>query len=198
MDKIPTIFERDWESSKKKVVNQTSTPDPLRDEDGMAILPLATEKIDGTNVRITVRSGEIVRVEKRRNPTKDQKNRGIKDPWYVEASESSPEDKYIFDAIAWAEQNMNMLCLPDGEWSAEAFGEKIQGNPLNIEGHRLFIFSYHPLLAEAALPTAPTDYEGLKEFLPEQTSVVKPGQPIEGIVWWHKGHPIGKIKTKDF
>jgi len=33
---------------------------------------------------LTVRSGQLVRVEKRRNPSKAQKAKGIIDGWYVD------------------------------------------------------------------------------------------------------------------
>jgi hypothetical protein len=41
---------------------------------------MATEKIDGTNIRITLRNNTIVRVEKRRNPNKQEKANGITEP----------------------------------------------------------------------------------------------------------------------
>jgi hypothetical protein len=37
--------------------------------------------------RLTVRSGQLVRVEKRHNPSKRQKQHGIVGGWYVDADE---------------------------------------------------------------------------------------------------------------
>ncbi|WP_245532616.1 RNA ligase family protein [Bernardetia litoralis] len=73
MEKIPTIFDRNWETNRK--IN-----DKLAVTDFDFKNAIATEKLDGTNVRITVRNHTVVRVEKRRNPDKKQKANGIKDP----------------------------------------------------------------------------------------------------------------------
>src|SRR5207249_2561967 len=91
MEKIPTLFERD---------ERFHVVDRPRAEcawvfDGAGV---GTEKLDGTNVRLTVRSGQLVRVEKRRNPSKAQKQQGIVDGWYVDTAEGSAEDKWILAA----------------------------------------------------------------------------------------------------
>lgn len=83
MRKIPTIFDRDWEGNKGVVNKPTALPFDLEDA-------VATEKLDGTNVRVTVRNGEFIHLEKRRNPTREQKQRQILDPWYVEANREAP------------------------------------------------------------------------------------------------------------
>ena len=75
MRKIKTIFERNWEGNRAvidKYIEGFST-DFLLDA-------VATEKMDGTNIRVTVRSGQVMRVEKRRNPDKIQKHKGITEP----------------------------------------------------------------------------------------------------------------------
>ena len=41
----------------------------------------------------------MARVEKRKNPDKIQKAKGMVDPWYIDADENDPQDKYIFDGI---------------------------------------------------------------------------------------------------
>ena len=80
MEKIPTLFERD---DHFHVVDQPRAECAwVFDGEGTG-----TEKLDGTNVRLTVRSGQLVRVEKRRNPTKVQKQQGIVDGWYVDTDE---------------------------------------------------------------------------------------------------------------
>ena len=129
MEKIPTIFDRNWETNRK--VNEKLVVKHFDFDNS-----IATEKLDGTNVRVTVRNHIVVRVEKRRNPDKNQKAKGIVDPWYVDAIETDNADGYIFDAV----NNTDFSTVPDGEWSAEALGEKIQGNPLNLVGHTLFHF----------------------------------------------------------
>lgn len=187
MEKIKTIFDRDWEGDKT-VVNKW-VDEFVEDSIKMAT---PTEKIDGMNVRATLRSGICVRLEKRRNPDKIQKHKGIVEPWYVDASEFEQTDKWLFDAL----KNTIFTDLPDGEWSGEAVGTNIQGNPLNLETNRIVFFT----LGQAPIfEDVPTDYEGLKVWLPAQKSKYGNDCGIEGIVWHNKAlGEMYKIKTKDF
>jgi len=188
MQKIKTIFKRDWSGNRKgKVIPEYIDgfdPEILKDA-------VATEKLDGTNVRVTVRNHHVVRVEKRRNPTKEQKAMGIEEPWYVDAHEDDPADKWIFEAV----RNTDFSNVPDGEWSGEAVGPKIQGNPLNLDKHVVVLFT----LGQAPVfENVPIDYEGLKEWLPKQKSKFGNDCGIEGIVWHCKNGEMYKIKVKDF
>lgn len=188
MEKIPTIFDRNWDGDRK--VNAT-----LVVEDFDFDQAIATEKLDGMNVRVTVRNHTVVRVEKRRNPSKLQKQQGIKSPWYVDAHQSEKADAYIFDAV----KNTDFSSVPDGEWSAEALGEKIQGNPLNLVGHTLFIFTLKDWKERIIFHDAPTNFEELKVWLPVQKSKFGNDCGIEGIVWHDpKTGAMCKIKVKDF
>ncbi len=183
MRKIPTIFKRD-ENRGGKIKNEYVVDTEL------FAIATATEKIDGTNIRVTVRSHMVVRVEKRRNPDKIQKHKGITEPWYVDASDSS-EDKWIMDAV----KNTNFAGIPDGEWSGEAVGPNIQGNPLNLEKHEVVFFT---LNQAPIFENVPTDFEGLKAWLPAQKSKYGNNCGIEGIVWHCSNGKMMKIKTKDF
>ncbi len=185
MRKIKTIFERDWEGNKKVVDEYIAEFFP-----SMLNGAKATEKIDGTNIRVTVRNHTVVRVEKRRNPTKLEKAKGIEDPWYVDASDSS-EDKWIMDAV----RNTNYTDVPDGEWSGEAVGPNIQGNPLNLPTNRVVFFTLGQC---PVFENVPADYEGLKVFLKEQKSKYGTDCGIEGIVWHCENGDMYKIKNKDF
>jgi hypothetical protein len=186
MKKIKTIFERDWDGTKQVIDKYVEGFSPE-----VLVGAKATEKVDGTNVRLTVRNRTIVRVEKRRNPDKIQKHKGIEDPWYVDASEGDPTDKHIFAAV----KNTPVINVPDGEWSGEAIGLNIQGNPLNLDMSFVLLFSmgYAP-----EFQNCPTDYEGLKEWLLEQKSAVGKDCGIEGIVWHCPNGDMYKIKVKDF
>lgn len=182
MEKIKTIFERDWEG-KKGVINKAV----ITDFSGA----VATEKLDGTNVRVTVRAGVAVRLEKRRNPDKIQKHKGIVEPWYVDASEFEAQDKWMVDAL----KNTDVTALPDGEWSGEAIGRDIQGNPLNLEKNIVVFFT----LGQAPIfEDAPTTFDELKAWLPSQKSKFGKDCGIEGLVWHKGGKPFGKIKVRDF
>lgn len=188
MEKIPTLFERNWDGNRK--VNAHLSVSEFDFENA-----IATEKLDGTNVRVTVRNRIVVRLEKRRNPSKIQKQQGIQDPWYIDANESDNADAYLFDAV----KNTDFSAVPDGEWSAEALGEKIQGNPLNLDGHTLFIFSLDAWKKKVVYQNVPTDFEGLKSWLPAQKSIFGNDCGIEGIVWHNlQTGAMCKIKVKDF
>jgi hypothetical protein len=183
MEKIPTIFDR---GDAFKVVDQ-----PRKGcEWVFAGEGLATEKIDGTNVRLTVRAGRVVRVEKRRNPSKLQKQQGIIDGWYVDADEHGKEDKWIYEAV----RGTDVQGWPDGEHSVEALGPSIQGNPLGLPNHLCVPFN----LEIPVYDDVPRSYDGLKRFLETLDSRFAPGHLAEGIVFHHPDGRRAKIKRKDF
>lgn len=183
MEKIPTLFERD---DRFRVVDRPRA-DCTWVFEGEGV---GTEKLDGSNVRLTVRSGEIVRVEKRRNPSKAQKQQGIVDGWYVDTAEGSAEDKWILEAA----RNTDVSGWPDGEHSCEALGPRIQGNPLELEGHRCVPFN----LRVPAYENVPRSYKELQDFLAALDSRFAPGHLAEGIVFHHPDGRRAKIKRKDF
>lgn len=184
MEKIPTIFERDM-----------SNKGQIRDEYAVAYDWLskatATEKIDGTNVRLTVRANRLVRLEKRRNPDSRQKELGIIEPWYVDADAEDPGDRAI-----WLAANTTELDnVPDGEWSGEAVGPKIQGNPLKLETHTVMLFS---LWRAPIFENVPITFDGLRDWFATKPASKFGLGPIEGIVWRDDLGRMAKIKAKDF
>lgn len=195
MEKIPTLFDRR---------NGRITPELSKFVMEPTASWVATEKIDGANVRVTVRNGTLVRIEARRNPSRKQKEAGIVEPWYrdVEPLESNTSDRWLWVAAG----NVNYQGIPDGEWSAEAVGPKIQGNPLKLEEHTLYFFSLIPwkdsLSATINIPAVygriPFDFEELRDWLFLQQSDVNPEVGIEGVVWWLFDDPVAKIKVKDY
>ncbi len=183
VEKIPTLYERD---DRFHVVD---APRPeckwVFDGEGTP-----TEKLDGTNLRLTVRSGQLVRVEKRRNPSKVQKQQGIVDGWYSDSDPHSAEDKWVLAAA----KNTDVSGWPDGEHPCEALGPRIQGNPLELSDHLCVPFNLEvPLYRDV-----PRDYEGLREFLATLESAFSPGHLAEGIVFHHPDGRRAKIKRKDF
>ncbi|MCZ2524140.1 RNA ligase family protein [Streptomyces sp. NPDC059506] len=183
MEKIPTLFERD---SRFRVVDRPRAECAwVFEGEGTP-----TEKLDGTNVRITVRSGLLVRVEKRRNPSKSQKLQGIVDGWYVDTDEQAAEDKWILAAA----RNTDVSGWPDGEHPCEALGPRIQGNPLALDDHLCVPFN----LEVPAYRDVPRSYTGLRDFLAELESRYAPGHLAEGIVFHHPDGRRAKIKRKDF
>ena len=183
MRKIKTIFEREGRVVLPVYVAGFSIE--------MLEGAIATEKLDGMNVRVTVRSRTSVRLEKRRNPDKLQKAKGIIEAWYVDTDMYGPEDKWLLDAL----KNTDLSTIPDGEWSGEALGPNIQGNPLNLHTNRILFFT----LGQAPIFTdTPVNYDELKAWLPTQKSKYGNDCGIEGIVWHTKDGDMFKIKTKDF
>lgn len=196
MQKIHTIFDRDWDGNRGVVDELVKEAHPLQHSPDIFV---PTEKLDGTNVRLTVRKHTLVRLEKRRNPSKAEKAKGISEPWYVDVDEYGPQDKWIWEAA----RNTDISEVPDGEWSGEAVGPNVQGNPLNLEKNQVVLFSFEPALEKLKLENVPkpTDYQGLKDWLPTAKSVFGSDCTIEGVVWHgtsdYKGSMF-KIKVKDF
>ncbi len=186
MKKIKTVFKRDWEGDRQILSEYVDGVDA-----SVLNACVATEKLDGTNVRLTVRNAILVRLEKRRNPDKMQKAKGIEEPWYVDADEYSPEDKYMWEAV----RNTDLSDIPDGEWSGEVLGKNVQGNPLKLEGHTVVLFSCGKA---PKFENVPTSFDELKEWLPLQKSKFGNDCGIEGIVWHHPSGEMYKIKCKDF
>ncbi|WNM34823.1 hypothetical protein RKE30_32865 [Streptomyces sp. Li-HN-5-11] len=183
MEKIPTLFERD---DRFRVIDRPRTECAWVFEGEGA----PTEKLDGTNVRLTVRTGRLVRVEKRRNPSKAQKQQGIVDGWYVDTDECGADDKWILAAA----RNTDVSGWPDGEHPCEALGPRIQGNPLALDDHLCVPFN----LEVPVYQDVPRSYTGLRDFLAGLESRYAPGHLAEGIVFHHPDGRRAKIKRKDF
>jgi hypothetical protein len=183
MEKIPTMFERD---EHFKVI-PTVRPECAWVLTGEGT---PTEKLDGMNLRLTVRSGQLVRVEKRCNPSKAQKASGIVDGWYVDTDEQSAGDKWILVAAG----NTGVSGWPDGEHPCEALGPKMQGNPLGLAEHQCVPFNLEVPVYDAL----PRSFEGLAKVLVEMESRYSPGHLAEGIVFHHPDGRRAKIKRRDF
>lgn len=183
MEKIPTVFDRDDHFGVTPRVRAGC-------EWVLAGEGAATEKLDGMNIRLTIRSGTLVRVEKRRNPTKVQKQQGIKDGWYVDADEYGAEDKWILEAA----RTTDVSKWPDGEHSCEALGPSIQGNPLGLARHICVPFNMEVPQFQLAQRT----FEALRDTLRSLESKYAPGHLAEGIVFHHPDGRRAKIKRKDF
>ncbi|MDT4993405.1 MAG: hypothetical protein QOH97_3297 [Actinoplanes sp.] len=183
MEKIPTLFERDGHF---RVVDRPRA-ECAWVFDGAGT---GTEKLDGTNVRLTVRCGQVVRVEKRRNPSKVQKQQGIVDGWYVDTDDYSADDKWVLDAA----RNTDVSDWLDGEHACEALGPRIQGNPLALEEHQCVPFN----LQVPEYQDVPRSYAELRDFLAKLESKFAPGHLAEGVVFHHPDGRRAKIKRKDF
>lgn len=177
MQKIPTMFERDWAGDKSRVVDKIH-PGCEWVAAGEGI---ATRKIDGTSC--LVRDGKLYK----RREVKE----GDADP---DNFELSTHDEETGKRIGWVPVGDG----PEDKWHRVAFsglefsngtyelvGPKVQGNP---EG-----FTEHVLISHDSTglhPDAPRTFNGLREWFT--------GMNIEGIVFHHPDGRMAKIKKKDF
>lgn len=178
MNKIPTLFIRNPE--RMQLVTREINPEAAWIF-GVEVVP--TIKRDGTNVRIDILNGRCICVEKRRNPTREEKASGA-EPGYVRANRDDPQDKHIFAAVDATDFSTWM----NGAWPCEALGPKIQGG-IESTAPKLYPFSWNPDWIEEEIPLT---YDGIKAYLETHA--------IEGIVW-HEQSNIGrmaKIKRRDF
>lgn len=177
MIKIPTLFLRNEQNMK--LVTRDVNPDAAWIFNGKAI---PTVKKDGTNIRVTISNGHAVHVEKRRNPTREEKALGA-EPGYVDASRDDPSDKHIYAAV----DATDFFSWPDGAWPCEALGPKIQGgieSPIPC----LYSFALTPLIIVEPIELT---FDGIRDFLATHE--------IEGIVWHDENHyRFAKIKRRDF
>lgn len=177
MKKTPTMFERDWEGDRSRVL-----PVVTRGcEWVLAGEGAATRKLDGTSCMVT--DGLLY---KRRELKKDEappaefllsdhdQETGKTVGWMP--VEDGPEDKW--HRAAFAEE----IGWPDGTY--ELIGPKVQGNPEGWMGHQLI---RHGSIAEDDVPR---DFAGLAQWLATQD--------IEGIVFHHPDGRMAKIKLRDF
>lgn len=179
MKKIPTIFERDWDGDRSRVL-PIPTPgcewvfagegNALRKYDGTAVLIQ-----DGVMYkRLELRGGKakpegFIQVD-------DDMNTGKVVGWVPVAGGS--EDKWHRESLAGVSGN-----LADGTY--ELVGPKVQGNP---EG-----FSHHTLVQHEfceGVGNLDRTFEGIRDFLSTAG--------WEGIVFHHPDGRMAKIKARDF
>lgn len=179
MKKIPTIFERDWDGDRSRVL-----PIPMPDCDWVfAGEGNALRKYDGTPVlygddgqlwkRHEVRQGK---------PTpehfwqlEDDLQTGKVVGWVPVGD--GPEDKWYRDAVARLTTE-----LEPGTY--ELVGPKVQGNPERFEQHT---FVRHDFCE--GIGNLDRSFEGIRDYLSTAG--------WEGIVFHHPDGRMAKIKAKD-
>ncbi len=185
MQKIPTIFERDWDGDRSRVLDKPHSDCAWV----FAGEGVATRKLDGTCC--LVRDGILYkRHEVREGKTEPlgfeeiavDGETGKRVGWVPVGD--GPEDKWHREGFA-ASLLIGESVFEDGTY--ELVGPKIQGNPEGFDTHHLVSHSSPNLLS---LGTPPTDFETLKTFLDPLD--------IEGIVWHHPEGRMAKIKKRDF
>lgn len=178
MEKIPTMFERDWDGDRSRVVDAiTEGCEWVAAGEG-----IATRKYDGTCCAIIggdlykrheVRPGKQYPDDFRPLSTDETTGKTI---GYVPVGDG-PEDRWHREAYANAG-----ITLPDGTY--ELVGPKIQGNPEGYDTHVLIAHRYAETYDDV-----PRDFDGIRTWLENHD--------VEGIVF-HHGSRMAKIKARDF
>jgi len=178
MKKIPTMFERDWNGDRSRVVDQVHPGC----EWVLAGEGVATRKIDGTCC--LVRGGRLFKRQEVKPgkplPTDFEEadfdeTTGKRIGWCPVGD--GPDDR-------WHREGWDPA-LPDGTY--ELVGPKVQGNPEHEAKHRLVP---HTVEALGLLAQPPRDFDGLRNWLA--------GTDIEGLVFHHPDGRMAKIKLRDF
>jgi hypothetical protein len=189
MKKIPTLFERDWEGDRSRVVDKVHPGcEWVIAGDGVA-----TRKLDGTCCLV-----REARLFKRREVKK-----GATPPPNFEEVELDSETGNVVGWVPvtddpsdrWHREAFAMLGdgepahVPNGTY--ELIGPKIQGNPEGLGTHTLIphgtVFAAN---AGGFYPDPPRTFNGLRDWLA--------GKDIEGLVFHHLDGRMAKIKLRDF
>ena len=180
MKKIPTIFERDWNRDRSRVVN---APNPAAAW-VFAGEGIPTRKIDGTSCAVRdgrlfkrreLKAGAVAPADFVSEGTNPETGKTV---GWVPVGDG-PED--ALHRAAWGGED----AFPDGTY--ELIGPKVQGNPEHAQVH---VLVPHGQGAAGPLGAVPRDFDGLREWLT--------GQDIEGVVWHHPDGRMAKIKLRDF
>jgi hypothetical protein len=182
MKKIPTIFERDWNGDRSRVLDEQN-PDCSWVFAGEGI---ATRKLDGTSClmrngklykRREIRKGDIAPPHFEVADIDEETGKTV--GWVPVGDD--PQDRYHHEALARAGETP----LTDGTY--ELIGPKVQGNPEHATDSVLI---RHGSGMAGAVGDVPLTFRGLKEWLS--------GKDIEGLVWHHPDGRMAKIKLRDF
>jgi hypothetical protein len=176
MQKIPTIFERDWNGDRSRVLDKPH-PDCLWVFAGEGI---TTTKLDGTCVMVRdgqrfkrreLREGEAVPAGFEHTGTDTETNKTV--GWVP--VDDSPADRWHREATGGGANG-----------TYELIGPKVQGNPENVPEH---ILRRHGAVKPEKEPVR--TFAGLKAAFEENPT-------IEGFVFHHPDGRMGKIKLRDF
>lgn len=209
MNKIPTVFERDWDGDRSRVLD---APSPGC-EWVFAGEGVATRKYDGTCCLILdgllFRRHEVklkrVRADraKRAGQHRDMRLGDVPEgfvkvaenavPGYEETPElvgwvpvgAGPEDEWHRQAMESLVAYQEFSGAPVLDGTYELVGPKIQGNPESYENHTLVKHSDAEAMEGIVLT-----FDGIREVLAIHD--------VEGMVWHHPDGRMAKIKARDF
>lgn len=182
MKKMSTLFVVNYEGRTRKSIS-----DQVREENEWVFTEdsvKATRKFDGTACMIN--AGILYRRYDAKNG-KTPPNGAIPcceadtitghHPHWIPCDRLNPRDKYHFEAF-------DSFLFEDGTY--ELIGEKLQGNPEKIIGHKLVKHG------ESVLDIEDWSFNGFKEFLSSAEN------DIEGIVFHGSDGKMCKLRKSDF
>lgn len=181
MQKIPTLFERDWAGDRSRVTPQVHAGcEWVINGEGVA-----TRKLDGTCC--LVRDGKLYRRRELREgeapppafESVDHDEETGKTVGWVPVDPNDPADKYHLEAFGIGSLFQN--------GTYELVGPKVQGNR---EGFVMHTLVPHSLVQLVYAGDVPRTFDGLKSWLA--------GRNIEGLVFHHPDGRMAKIKQRDF
>lgn len=178
MKKLSTLFKKD-PKNLGRVINEVNPDNEWAFTHG-----IPTRKFDGTSCAII--NGELYKrfdLKKGRAlptdaiPCQEADSITGHHPHWIKCDVKDKSNKYHFEAF-------NKLLNPiDGTY--ELCGNKVQGNPENIDGHQLIMHGIIKLSLED------DSFEYIKQYLTDND--------IEGIVFYHReDERMCKIRKKDF
>ena len=194
MKKIPTIFERDWDGDRSRVLDKPH-PDCAWVFAGEGV---PTRKLDGTCCMI--RDGKLYKRREVKG-TKPKVENGTFVPGEIilpAGFEPADFDTATAKAVGW----MPVGDGPEDKWHRDAFtfadrgngtyeliGPKVRGGAENAYVPDCRLILHNDSLLTITEPFDRT-FEGIKAFLT--------GKDIEGIVFHHCDGRMAKIKGRDF
>jgi len=138
---------------------------------------LAVDKLDGTNVSVTVEDGKIKHIFNRTARIDIWKAK----PWFFNGVRNAIETK-----------NFNPDMLEDGQYFGELIGPKIQSNPYNLEEARWVPFKYlkenyaykfwKDIIAECQGKTVEEQFKIVEDVFKNLWSIYKRQRGIKGDV----------------
>lgn len=180
MEKIPTLFERDWDGDRRYVLPQvTAGCEWVIDGEGMP-----TRKYDGTCVMLD-RDGDwwARREVKEGKPEPEGFVSLGTDPETLKTVGWEPAAQSAF--AKWHKEALGNPYERRPIGTYELVGPKVNGNPEGAGGHELIRHADAEFLADV-----PRDFGSLAEWLH--------AHPFEGVVWHHPDGRMAKIKKRDF
>lgn len=178
--KIPTIFERDWNGDRSRVLEKINPEcDWVFAGDGVA-----TRKYDGTAVLV---------LDRKLYCRYDAKNGKQAPAGFIPAQMSADPETGHWPGWIPAEIPQHkwqiklferMSELLESDETYEACGPHFQGNPEHFPEDTLVLHG------SVVMPDVPRTFAGLSEWFK--------GKDIEGIVWHHGDGRMAKIKKRDF